>query len=342
MKIVKLGVAAIAAAIVAQGAAAQEWKDNPEVQALYEAAKEEGRVMIWGTNVHEVNWIPEAFAEVFPGVQVEFLGDNDIATKAITEARGGRHTIDVFQTSFTASVPVYDRGLFTEIDWSIFGIGDDGHALDGQFGLSHTIAYAFVYNTDLVDPEDAPESWLEITDEKYRGKMASSLFLLPRLIGGIGLEIGEEAALEFARKLVNEGDMLLTRAPRENFLQTGERPMAAGEVDALVRSWMENGLPVDYVVPEPVVTGQFGISVMANAPRPNAARLLAGWLATPEGKARRAQSTHQYDYLPGTRDEMPASLHERDATIVYDTQDKMAQREALINQVSPIIQGQAQ
>jgi iron(III) transport system substrate-binding protein len=342
MRILKFGAAAVAAAFVAQGAAAQDWKDSPEVQALYEAAKAEGRVMIWGTHAKEVDWVPAAFAEAFPGIEVEYLGDNDIATKAITEARGGRHAVDVFQTSFTASIPVYDRGLFAENDWSIFGIGDEGHALGGQFGLSHTIAYAFVYNTDLVDPADVPENWLDITDEKYRGKMAASLFLLPRLIGGIGLEIGEEAAIEFARELVNDADMLLTRAPRENFLQTGERPIAAGEVDSLVRTWMAAGLPVDYITPEPVVTGQFGVAVMANAQNPNAARLLAGYLATPEGKARRAQSTMQYDYLPGTQDAMPASLHERGATIVYDTQDKMAAREAIINQVSPILQGQAQ
>lgn len=342
MMIAKLGFAAVAAAMITTGASAQEWKDNPEVQALYEAAKEEGRVMIWGTHAKEVDWIPAAFAEVFPGIEVEFLGDNDIATKAITEARGGRHAVDVFQTSFTASVPVYERELFTENDWSIFGIGDDGHALEGQFGLSHTIAYAFVWNTNLFDAADVPSNWLEITDEKYRGKMASSLFLLPRLIAGIGLEVGEDAALEFARTLMSDSDILLTRAPRETFLQTGERPVAAGEVDALVRTWIAEGLPVEYVIPEPVVTGQFGVSVMRNAPNPNAARLLAGYLATPEGKARRAQSTLQFDYLPGTRDEMPGELHERGATFVFDTQEHMRPREALVNAVSPILQGQAQ
>src|SRR5262245_47564072 len=106
----------IAAVALATPASAQ-WKDSPEIKALYEAAKKEGQVVIWGTAHAEVEWIPAAFNAMFPGIEVQVLGDNDIATKAIAEARAGRHQIDVFWSSLTAIMPVMQRDLIGVTDW---------------------------------------------------------------------------------------------------------------------------------------------------------------------------------------------------------------------------------
>jgi ABC-type glycerol-3-phosphate transport system substrate-binding protein len=80
----------LAVALVANARAAS-WNDAPKVRELYEAARREGKVIIWGTHRREVDWIAAAFGKMFPGIEVEFLGDNDIAVKTIAEARAGRH-----------------------------------------------------------------------------------------------------------------------------------------------------------------------------------------------------------------------------------------------------------
>ena len=54
--------------------ASADWKDAPETKALYEAAKAEKTVMVWGPQRSEVEWIPAAFTKAFPGVAVQFLG----------------------------------------------------------------------------------------------------------------------------------------------------------------------------------------------------------------------------------------------------------------------------
>ena len=87
--------------VLIPAAAFAQWADDPKVKELYEAAKKEGRVIIWGTQRREVEWIPAAFGKAFPGIDVQFLGDNDIAVKAIAEARAGRHQVDVYQNSLT-------------------------------------------------------------------------------------------------------------------------------------------------------------------------------------------------------------------------------------------------
>src|SRR5262249_12866199 len=102
--------AAIAVTLLAGRAGAQSFDDG-KIKELYAAAKKEGQVIIWGTQRREVEWIPSAFAKVFPGIEVQFLGDNDIAVKAIAEARAGRHQVDVYQNSLTGTLPVVQRDL---------------------------------------------------------------------------------------------------------------------------------------------------------------------------------------------------------------------------------------
>ena len=313
---------------------------EPNVQKLYAAAKTEGQVIVWGTQRREVEWIPAAFGKVFPGVDVQFLGDNDIAVKAIAEARAGRQQVDVFQSSLTGTLPVVQRDLLAPIDWSPFDIDKRNIAFDGKMAYTSSIVYTVAYNNKLVKEADAPKSWSDSLDERYKGKGVSSTFLLPRLIGGLGLAWGEEKALQLARDIVAKMNLLLTRAPRESLLQSGERVYAFGEIDSLIRSVAAEGLPVSQVVPEPVVVGQFGVTIMKSAPHPNAARLLAGFLATADGKAARLKATSQADYGPTSDNTLAKELHSGKLQVVWDTPDNMAAREALFGRVAAILTGQ--
>jgi iron(III) transport system substrate-binding protein len=333
--------AAALALTLLPGAAAAQSLDSQKLKELYQAAKKDGQVMIWGTQRREVEWIPAAFGKVFPGIDVQFLGDNDIAVKAIAEARAGRHQIDVYQSSLTGTLPVVQRDLLTVIDWSPFAIDQRNITFDGKMAMTSNIVYTVAYNNKLVKDADAPKQWIDILDERYKGKGASSTFLLPRLVGGLSLMWGEEKALQFARDIVARMNLLLTRAPRESLLQSGERRYAFGEIDSLIRSVAAEGLPVSQVVPEPVVVGQFGVTIMKNAPHPNAARLLAGYLATPEGKAARLKATSQADYGPTSDNEFAKLLHSGKLQVVWDRPDNMAQREALFGRAAAILTGQA-
>jgi iron(III) transport system substrate-binding protein len=338
--ITRCAAAGFAGMLLAGGAAAQSF-DDAKIKELYAAAKKEGQAIIWGTQRREVEWIPSAFAKVFPGIDVQFLGDNDIAVKAIAEARAGRHQVDVYQNSLTGTLPVMQRDLLTPVDWSPFQIDRRNLAFDRRMAYTSNIVYTVAYNNKRVSEADAPKSWVDILDERYKGKGTSSTFLLPRLIGGLGLVWGEDKALQFARDIVAKMNLLLTRAPRESLLQSGERLYAFGEVDSLIRAVAAEGLPVSQVVPEPVVVGQFGVTVMKNAPHPNAARLLVGFLASSEGKAARLKATSQADYGPTSDNELAKKLHAGKLQVAWDRPDNMAQREALFGRAAAILTGQA-
>ena len=141
---------AVAMMLVA-GAAFAQSQDRGKVNELYAAAKKEGQVIIWGTQRREVEWIPAAFGKLFSGIDVQFLGDNDIAVKAIAEARAGRHQVDVYQSSLTGILPVVQRDLLTNVDWSPFGIDARNIAFDGRMAYTSNIVYTAAYNNKLAE-----------------------------------------------------------------------------------------------------------------------------------------------------------------------------------------------
>lgn len=339
---VKTLCALTAIALFVSSPARADFRDEPAVKDLYAKAKSEGQVMIWGPSRGEVEWTPAAFAKAFPGIEVKFVGDNDVMTKAIAEARGGRHEVDVMWNSVTATVPMMQRDLGVAVDWKAFGLAPDSTAFDGRMGYSNKVAYAIAFMADKAKPDDAPKTWDDALNEKYRGKMVSSLFLLPRLIGGLSLAWGEPRALQFARDLTSKTDLMLTKAPRESFIESGERVFALGEIDTGFRRQIREGKKFAIVVPEPVVLVQFGASVMGKAPHPNAARLLAGWLVTAEGRAARTAATGNVDYEPGSQDVFAKKLNAGEIKAVFDLPANMAAREEAIRKIGPIISGQAQ
>src|SRR5262245_31138798 len=336
-----LALALLLGVALAANDAAAAWNDTPKVRALYEAAKQEGKVIIWGTHRREVDWIAAVFGKLFPGIEVEFLGDNDIAVKMIAEARAGRHQVDVFWHSVTGHLPVVQRELLVPNEWPLFGVDPRNTAFDGRMGFTSNIVYAIAYNTKAAQAADVPTSWAGAVDERFRGKATGSSFLLPRLVGALGVAWGEDRALDFARGLRDRTDILLTRAPRESLLQSGERVLAFGEIDSQVRGFAASGLPVGMVVPEPVVMGQFGASVVKDAPHPNAARLLAGFLASPDGKRARLAATGQADYGPTADNELARKIHGGKLQVVLDTADTMVARERLFGRAAAILTGQA-
>ncbi len=337
---IKLTLLAIAALIGASALPASA-QDKAAVQALYEKARAEGSVMIWGPSRGEVEWVPAAFAKAFPGIEVRFVGDNDVATKAITEARSGRSELDVMWNSVTATAPLVQRDMPASMDWAPFGLPAEETGFSGKMGFSNKVAYAVAFTKDGVTPDDLPKKWDDVLADKYKGKMVASLFLLPRLLGGLSLSWGMDRTVQFARDLTDKTGLMLTKAPRESLIQSGERQLAYGEIDTGFRRQIKDGKPFAITLPEPVILVQFGVTVMAKAPHPNAARLLAGWLTTPESRKARAEATGQVDYEKTSTDPFAQSLYSGARQAVFDLPTNMAQREEAIKKLGPIIAGQA-
>jgi ABC-type Fe3+ transport system substrate-binding protein len=325
------------AAFATSAALAADYKDNPAARALYDKARQERRVMIWAPTKGEVEWLDEAFGKVFPGVKVEFFGDNDVATRAITEARGGRFELDAMYNSVTATAPMMQRNLAATIDWSALGADKADTAFDGRMVFTNKSLYGTGFIPGRIE---GPAQWTELLDAKYRDKMVANVFLVPRLLGGLSLAWGFDKTMQYTRDLIGKTGLMLTKAPRETFLQSGERQIAVSEIESTYRRYIHDGVNYGVTLPEPIVITQFGVSVMDKAPRPNAARLLAGWLTTPEYRAIRAERTGQLSYEKDSANDVAKRIYSGAAQVVFDLPSNSAQREEAIRKFGPVVAGQ--
>lgn len=313
------------------------WHEQPAVKALYEKAKAEGEVVVWGPVQSEVDWIAQEFPKRFPGITVKSTGDLQAATKLIAEARAGRHSVDAWQNSLGGMLEVQKRGLFAKVDWKPYGVIDGNILFDGEGVAMHNFVFSTLYAKDFVKPADLPKSWDELLDPKWRNKVVSQDFLFPRLMGFLALEWGEERTEKWGRALIHDQKMLITNAPRESFLKTGERVLAVADSISQSFQYTDSGIPTGYTVLETVPAVQFMVSVMKNAPHPSAARLLTAWLATDEGMKLRETSVHGFSIRPGSKSPIAQEVFAKNSKIIFEDVSTMDARADFYKKFSALI-----
>jgi iron(III) transport system substrate-binding protein len=332
-------VVGLLALSIAPAGAQSGWQDLPAVKALYEKAKAEGEVVIWGPTQVEVDWLAIEFPKRFPGIAVKGTGDLQAATKLIAEARANRHSVDVWQNSLGGMLEVQKRGLFAKVDWRPYVLGDDNILFDGEGVAVHNFVYSTPYAKDLVKPADLPKTWDDLLDPRWKGKMVSQDFLFPRLMGFLALEWGEERTEKWGRALIHEQKLMIVNSPRESFLKTGERVLVIGDSVTQSFQYTQNGVPTGYTVLDLVPAVQFMVSTMKNAPHPNAARLLTAWLATDEGLAVREKVVHGFSIRPGSKSRLADEIRSARSKTILEDVSTMAQRAEYYKKFSALVRG---
>jgi iron(III) transport system substrate-binding protein len=315
------------------------WLTAPAIKTLYEQARQEGEVVVWGPQDRELDWIPAEFGKRFPGIRVTWSADRAANTKIITEQRAGRHAVDVLTFSLGGFLPVADRRLLGAMDWSMWKIERNDVLLNGSAAALYNLVYTVVYNERLVKPDELPRTWEDLLSPRWKGKLVASQFLLPRLLGFLALEWGEEQTIAYARALIEQQDTLITRAPREVILQRGERLIGVGEFVSASLYWKKSlGMSIGWA-PMPIMgAAQFVVAPLATAPHPQAAKLLAGWLASAEAKVLRERLRHDADIRSGAT-ELAGQFATARAKIIFETASNMKARAAHYEAMSAIVSG---
>ena len=331
-------VGAIASHAGAQGS----WVTSPAAQSLYEKAKAEKEVVIWGPDDDELNWIAAPFNKRFPGIEVKASADRAATTKAIAESRAGRHAVDVFLWSLGGILPLQERAMLGPNDWALWGVNPDDVFFGGNAAASHNLLYAVVYNSDRVKESELPKTWEGFLDPRFKGKLFASDFLMPRFLGFMALAWGEDKTLEFFRALRDRAEIQIVsgNAPRDAILKSGERLISIGDFVSNAVLWKSHGVPAAWHVLSPTGSGQFVVTPLAKAPHQSAAKLLAGWISTDEAKETRERRRFVADLRPGSRSKLAAQFRSLGLKIVYEDVANMKQRADYYNKFSPIVSGQ--
>ena len=155
---------------------------------------------------------------------------------------------------------------------------------DGLFATWKASLCVVGYNTRFVKASEAPRSYADLLDPKWRGLIVKAH---PSYSGTILTEtsvVARELGWGFFERLAKQKVMQVqssTESPKK--LAVGERPVMADGTESNMFTLKEAGAPVEIVYPEegtPLVPSP--TAVLAKAPHPNAARLFQAYLFSPE------------------------------------------------------------
>ncbi|MGH9321844.1 MAG: extracellular solute-binding protein [Vicinamibacteria bacterium] len=153
------------------------------------------------------------------------------------------------------------------------------------------------YNTNLVNPEEAPQSVFDLADPKWRGQVAMAD---PRFgstsfhVAALYAIAGDETMDDFFRRLKANGVRVVDgNSVVRDLVARGEVKVGLTDTDD-VNVAIEDGQPVGMVLPDkdglgvPVMPSM--VSLIANAPHPEEGRRLIDYLLSPDVERQLAQS----------------------------------------------------
>ena len=275
----RLASVVLVVALLARAAAA------PAQDARPDAARKEGKV-VWYTSLAltSAEKVAKLFEAAYPGVKVEVqrTGSQRVLQRMMQELQAGIKNVDVIHTSDAGHfVLLKEKHLLARytppgVERFPAGFKDrDGY----HYGLRATVN-AIAYNTKLVSAADAPKTWKDLLDPRWKGKLVTAHPGYSGMIATHVLALVNLHGWDYFKQLAQNRVMLVQSAvDPAGVVASGERPVAANGGEYTFYQIKKKGNPVEIVYPRegvPLVVSPTAIT--AFAPHPNAARLFTDFI----------------------------------------------------------------
>jgi iron(III) transport system substrate-binding protein len=273
--------------------------------ARADAAKKEGKV-VWYTSLAlpSAEKVAKLFEAAYPGIKVEVhrTGSQRILQRVMQELQANIKNVDVVHTSDAGHfVLLKDKKLLARhtpagVDRFPAGFKDkDGY----YYGLRATVN-VIAYNTQKIAAAEAPRTWKDLLDPKWKGKMVTAHPGYSGVIATHVLALVHLYGWEYFQALAKNQLMLVQSAvDPAGVVASGERPVAVNGGDYTFYQSKKQGNPVEIVYPKegvPLVVSPSAITSFA--PHPNAARLFTDFGFTREVQQVMADSEGLYTGHP--------------------------------------------
>ena len=275
---------------------------------VVEAAKKEGKV-VWYTSLAlpSAEKVAKLFEAAYPGIKVEVhrTGSQRILQRVMQELQANIKNVDVIHTSDAGHfVLLKEKKLLTRhspagVDRFPAGFKDqDGY----YYGLRATVN-VIAYNTQKISAADAPRTWKDLLDPKWKGRMVTAHPGYSGVIATHVLALVHLHGWEYFQALAKNQLMLVQSAvDPAGVVASGERPVAVNGGDYTFYQSKKQGNPVEIVYPKEGVPLVVSPSAIASfAPHPNAARLFTDFGFTREVQQVMADSEGLYTGHPDVK-----------------------------------------
>lgn len=267
-------------------------------KALYQAASKEGIVVSFDTGPEWANWksLFKAFKSRYPQVELTYNDLGSAATVVALDKTRRRPQADTAYYFAQSAVDAVNKDVVAPFKPLNFDkVSPVMREASGKWFGVHSLNVAFLVNKKLV--KNVPQGWADLLKPEYKN---SVVYLDPRSTGqgqvavlaaafGNGGSMDKPlAGTDYMGRLHKAGNVLRIEGttPYAKFLK-GEIPIWIGyENDGLKAKYMDGMKDsIAVVIPkEGSAAAPYGMSLVKNAPNPNAGKLWLNFVMSSQGQ----------------------------------------------------------
>jgi iron(III) transport system substrate-binding protein len=292
--LVGAAVAACGGGSASQGAATSSgnidqlatYQGSDRQAKLEEGARKEGKLSIYTITVDDIGRpMVDAFRQKYPFVDVDVFrgGSADVTTRSVEEYSARRYAVDVLEANSFVG-PLKDKKIVRKY-WSpeMAAYPDKAKDPDGTSVSVRESPRGFGFNTKAITREQAPRSWNDLVDPRWKDKIAIAGDETLTRFTGFWLETQGEPYLQ---KLAAQNPRIIHASIRAlaDQVASGEVALSPTINKAHVDAIKAKGGPIDWIAPDPVdsIVTQAGLATQA--PHPNAALLFLDFVLSKQGQ----------------------------------------------------------
>lgn len=253
-------------------------------------------------------------------VNVEYAGTNPLVNKMIAEKGSPNADLWYGGGGFLPFEQAIEEGILEPYtpelaeEWDDVEGGVQMKSEDEYWTGAEVFVLGFVYNTELVDEDEAPETWEDLLDPKWEDKIempnpaasgTATLMVMSQM-----MENGEDEAWEYFDQLQSQ----ISRTPDSGAQPTedvakGEAEIGVGFSFMAYEQQLGNDEDVDFVVPDQTPVLVNPVSLIKDGPNPEGGKKFADWLLTEPAQEILADWYH-LPINPDVEPETPLTLDE--------------------------------
>jgi len=271
------------------------------LQRLTDGAKREGGLTIYtSAQSNDLGPLVDAFEKKY-GVHATVwrAGSEAVLTRAVQENRAGRYTVDVVETNGPELESLHREQILqrttSPYQADLIAPAVPAH---GEWVGTRLNVFVQAYNTRLVKKDELPNTWEDLRDPRWKGRLGIEQEDSDWLAGVIG-QLGEQRGISLFRDIVarngisaRKGHTLLTQ-----LVASGEVPLALTVYNYKAEQLRAQGAPIDWFTIGNAIARPNGVGVARRAPHPYAAVLFYDFELSEEGQRIIAAR----DFVPTSR-----------------------------------------
>ena len=258
---------------------------------LEDGARKEGQLVLY-TSISLTDYpkIVAAFENRYPFVKVNAYRStpSGVFTRVETEARAGRYAADVVASAPVEMWELKKRGLSTAyLSPERKAMPAGSFDAEGYWQGFEVTPLVLAFNTRQVAPNAAPQSYEDLLNPKWKGKM--SLGTEEYTWCNVTLEaMGSQKGTEYMRALARQQLHMpgSSSVMRVQLLLAGESAIAIAARGRRVTEYKEKSAPIDFRILEPYAAEPAFTALMQRATHPAAAILFIDWMLSEEGQTK--------------------------------------------------------